>query len=593
MRTTLQLILLLPIVAFLFLGCGGEAPVVQKDVPCSAHADCSGSKLCLDGYCSEPGGGCTTATDCPQGFKCLSDGTCGDVECEIDSDCCPTGRACAKSCTNFKCFGSVCSDGGAKDCFIGCHKGESICVQGDWAACNAPPVLPSEVCDDSIDNDCNGQVDEGCAQCQPGETKLCAGPCGDGLQHCGADGQLTACDAPTDCTCEAGQTSEQPCEKCGYFAGSCLPDGTWNYSTICAAQGPCEIGEEATQPCGSCGEKQKRVCGDDCTWGEWSTCESGECEPGDEEKEACGVCGSKKRVCLEDCSWSAWSACDAQDGCSDGQTNEKKCGLCGVQTQTCNGCQWSEFGACTGEGVCNPGQVHTENCGNCGEKTRKCSVSTCQWGSWSSCLGEGPCAVGSQQEQDCGPSTEEGQCKFGTQVKSCGATCQWGNFSSCAGAVNPKSEICGNGLDENCDGEDDTLPDEYEKNDTCGTCYWLGDDPDVTLFASFDNDGDTKDYYCFKGIDNFNLPLTGENVLVELKNQSVGVDGDLALYKGYSDCGSGSNKLATSITIGGANETIDWAEGNGDDEGTYIIEVSSWGDTGCYKSYTLSVKGLK
>jgi DNA-binding beta-propeller fold protein YncE len=45
-----------------------------------------------------------------------------------------------------------------------------------------------------------------------------------------------------------------------------------------------------------------------------------------------------------------------------------------------------------------------------------------------------------------------GTCKKGTQTRTCSATCAWDAWEACAGAVGPAPEVCGNGLDENCNG---------------------------------------------------------------------------------------------------------------------------------------------
>lgn len=50
--------------------------------------------------------------------------------------------------------------------------------------------------------------------------------------------------------------------------------------------------------------------------------------------------------------------------------------------------------------------------------------------------------------QQCG-STDIGACQFGTQ------TCQAGVWGECQGAIEPASEICGDNLDNNCDGQVD------------------------------------------------------------------------------------------------------------------------------------------
>ncbi|GAG75028.1 unnamed protein product, partial [marine sediment metagenome] len=50
--------------------------------------------------------------------------------------------------------------------------------------------------------------------------------------------------------------------------------------------------------------------------------------------------------------------------------------------------------------------------------------------------------------QQCGLS-DVGACQFGTQ------TCEAGVWGGCLGAVEPTDEICGDGTDNNCDGQVD------------------------------------------------------------------------------------------------------------------------------------------
>ena len=200
----------------------------------------------------------------------------------------------------------------------------------------------------------------------------------------------------------------------------------------------------------------------------------------------------------------------------------------------------------------------------------------------------------------CGPDSDKGICEKGQQQKTCNSACQWNAWGSCLGAVYPKSEICGDGIDQDCDGKDKEQPDQYEPNDSCNTCTWIsGIDPEVTYYATFDSKGgqaggsDTDDYFCFKSEYNFNIWPTAEHLKVELNNQPVGIDGDLFLYKGLSDCQANS-PVASAVTIGGANEAIDWQETGDDDTATYYVRVQNWSDQGnCYQTYTLKIQGLK
>jgi hypothetical protein len=331
-------------------------------------------------------------------------------------------------------------------------------------------------------------------------------------------------------------------------------------------------------------------------WGEWSDCQSeGECLPGAEEQESCGDCGGTTRSCSATCTWGEWSVCSLDDGCSPGQIDSKDCGLCGSQTRTCdNSCGWGAFGTCTGEGSCSPGMVDDQVCGDCGTKERTCS-GTCQWGGWGSCQGQGGCTAGDSQNQDCGPTTNVGLCQKGTSHRNCGSGCQWGGWSDCVGEVFGTGEICGNGVDEDCDGEDMTNPDDFEPNDSCIMCTWLGEDVDVVKEGSFDNEDDDVDYFCFLGTDDsppLLWPWYSEDITVELTGQTVGMDADLHLYRGYTACESNS-PIASSVTIGPDDESMSWEETNDPDTDTYIIRVKNYAASDCWGGYTLTVKGLE
>jgi hypothetical protein len=64
------------------------------------------------------------------------------------------------------------------------------------------------------------------------------------------------------------------------------------------------------------------------------------------------------------------------------------------------------------------------------------------------------CTAGQTQRCFPGPPAKAGvgACKFGTQ--RCVAGGEFGHWGPCEGAVGPKAEICGNGIDEDCDGKD-------------------------------------------------------------------------------------------------------------------------------------------
>jgi hypothetical protein len=62
---------------------------------------------------------------------------------------------------------SVCTNGETKQCGYpglgACNKyGTSTCINGNWGACTGLVYPTTEICGNGIDDDCDGQVDEGC-----------------------------------------------------------------------------------------------------------------------------------------------------------------------------------------------------------------------------------------------------------------------------------------------------------------------------------------------------------------------------------------------------------------------------------------------
>jgi hypothetical protein len=161
------------------------------------------------------------------------------------------------------------------------------------------------------------------------------------------------------------------------------------------------------------------------------------------------------------------------------------------------------------------------------------------------------------------------------------------------GYVGPTSEICGSGIDENCDGESEVNPDSYEGslgNNTCGRCYSIGELNAVrTIYGTIDNVADDWDFYCVQVNDE--MSLFGDSIKVELSGIPSGADYDIYLYKEQSGC-TARNELGSSTRGSNQDEFLEWGERYAsDDSGLYIIGVKQVNNYSyhCSQEYILSI----
>ncbi|MDP2343805.1 MAG: hypothetical protein Q8O67_22795 [Deltaproteobacteria bacterium] len=577
---------------------GGDcAAPADPRVPCNSNEDCPGTTLCLvDNFCGDPAVNCSEDEDCPPGLICLENGRCrANAECEVDADCCADAAGCASTCTEFRCVGTECEVGETEDCFVGCHRGARSCDNGNWSLCDALPVVAAEVCGDNEDNDCNGQREEGCVECTAPETRECETPCGLGTQDCQGDGTFGACDTVDGCVCDPAVDTARtvPCGFCGFRDSSCGADGFWADDPVCQSEGECAVDNVEDKQCG-CGT-QSRTCDDTCTWGALSACvvPVDACTPDATETASCGTCGSQTRTCGDDCRFAAPTACVEGSVCAAGAPEVQACGRCGEKTATCDpdGCGFGPFGACVGEGTCTPNEVQTRACGDCGTQSRTCT-SACEFGAFGACVDEGDCSPGDEIVEECGPGTETGICEQGTRTFVCDDLCRF-PAAFCEGARFASGEICGNGIDEDCNGADRTQPDSFEFNDTCSTAFSLGSDPDGrVLQPTFDSvDDDIDDYFFFNGIDN--AGAFSEVVTATVTNMPAGMDLDLFLYKGFNNCLNGAAIDSSQST--GSSESVSFEESFGTEDGdTFYVRVKNFSAAAsCFQPYTLTVTGLR
>ncbi len=176
-----------------------------------------------------------------------------------------------------------CTSGDTQGCYTGpsgtegegeCTAGYKTCTDGSWGSC-AGQVLPeTEVCDDTLDNDCDGDTDDDDSDCVAPE-----------------------CTSDSDCTCSSS---------------TCFDTDWYNYSEygLCTS-GTCDIGTGTGEPC----EPVVTTCDSGCYSCGDDTCDSN--------------CGENITSCAEDC---VVGGCTTDNDCPSDEP------VCDNSTSTCVEC---------------------------------------------------------------------------------------------------------------------------------------------------------------------------------------------------------------------------------------------------------------
>ena len=167
------------------------------------------------------------------------------------------------------CDGQVDEGLGTLECGVGaCHVKVSACVDGKPQTCT--PGTPSpEVCD-GIDNNCNGQVDEGLADktitCGKGQCERTVKACVNGKPGTCTPGEpeKETCDS-VDNDCD-GKVDNDACENGVCFCGTCMqpcgdggycPDGLVCLNELCMKATNCPEGQVCDTQSGQCGDPKE------------------------------------------------------------------------------------------------------------------------------------------------------------------------------------------------------------------------------------------------------------------------------------------------------------------------------------------------
>ena len=493
-------------------------------VPCTPSVDiCPPFEYCTTNNECVPG--CQVDNDClgsPDGPLCVGNAC---VPCTPQNDLCPQGEFCDMN----------------NDCVTGCVD-DSDCVG----------VPDGPICEGMICVPCTPQNDI----CLPGNycdsTNTCVPGCVDNDDCVGVpDGPI--CDAMSCVPCTPTQ---DVCPQGEYCSSSnlCEPGCTDDNDCAISPVGPlCDLGANTCVEC----TPQNDICpqGEYCD--STNTCVTG-CVDADDcvgvpagplcEGMECVPCTPQNDLCPQG------EYCTASNDCEPGCTDDSDCGgstVCNTATNTCVGCvddtECAAGTVCdTGSGTCVPGCNATQpcagtdeccndqcidtdsdvaNCGGCGNTCAipnadaacvdgSCELSACQ-GNFNDCNDDPADGCETTQACLCVPGTtvscytgpagtnNVGECSPGTQTCNANGI----GYGPCTGQTLPSPEVCGDGLDNDCNGLTDASGDPdgdgYELCDGGDCCedIFCAANPELINPGAFDVDGDGIDNDCDGTID--------------------------------------------------------------------------------------------
>ena len=432
----------------------------------------SGTETCIDGFWS---GECVQDNQpldeiCDNGLDDNCDGytDCEDESCFQDSVCqepqCETGQT------------QSCNTGQLGICLAGTQTCDG---EGFWGSCVQDNESTTEICDDNLDNDCDGYTDCDDSDCEQDEA--CFTPpepyCGDGIvngeEECEYDqdcGEGMIC---MGCVCE----SQPPEPVCGDYivnGSEECDDGNTEDGDGCSAN--CTIEQSGPTPCTtgqtkSCSTGQSGICSagtQTCTDGVW------------------GSCVQDNQPTTEDCSNGLDDDCDGSKDCSDSDCfGDIACYNPGPGP-SCLDLDSDGYNAynqyfCLSGNDCddgnpdvNPGaaEICTNGLDDDCDGSTDCSDSECLTDPACYQSPPGPdCSSGAESSCDTGKA---GVCSSGTK------TCVAGVWAECVQDSESITEVCNNGLDDNCNGLTDCNDPDCALDPACYEGPGPGPEPGCT-----------------------------------------------------------------------------------------------------------------